>query len=69
MKSTTNLDIWYHYNEPALQYLYNYLINLSKNYGLNINNSTDSYSDFVNVMYNESNGYLIDPIDCQEFIY
>jgi len=69
MKSTTNLDIWYQYNEPALQYLYNYLIDLSKKYGLIINNSEDSYSDFVNVIYNESNGYIIDPIDCEEFIY
>ena len=51
---------WYENNVGALEHLYYELVVLSKSYGINIIENKKSYSSFIKMMYNESDGKIID---------
>jgi len=58
----TKFDLWYISFEDNLQFLYYKLINISKENGLFIIESENSYNDFVDMIYNESSGNIFDNI-------
>ena len=69
MNSIHNFDNWYNNNQPVLQYLYYYLIETSKKYGINIITTDEAYNDYVDMMFNESNGYIVDHNDYPEHYF
>jgi hypothetical protein len=52
-------DDWYEHNIFALKHLYDELIKISKSYGIIINNNQKTINSFIKMMYNESDGKLV----------
>ena len=52
-------EIWYEENEQILQELYNNLINISYEYGVNVISSNKSYNYFLHMMYRNSTKEII----------
>lgn len=46
------INEWYKKNENDIKFLYYYLINLSKEKGININSNQNSFDEFVRLVYN-----------------
>lgn len=59
-KTVVNINIWEKYNAIILEELYNILLNLSKDHGLPLINDENTYDNFINMMYNESDKTIID---------
>jgi hypothetical protein len=55
-----SINFWYINNKVALDYLFYNLIKISKTYGIIIIDNNKSYDNFIEMMYNESNGNIID---------
>lgn len=59
MSELENFNIWFSTNKNAIEHLYYKLINMSKLYGIKINNTQQAKDDFISMIYNESSGQLI----------
>ena len=59
-KTVVNINIWEKYNSIILEELYNVLLNLSSDHGLLLINDENTYDNFINMMYNESDKTIID---------
>lgn len=57
---TYSLEEWFEINRNALEYLYYQLANISSSHGIKIIIDEISKDNFINMMYNESNGDIID---------
>lgn len=55
-----NINYWYTKNKNALDYLFSDLINISKTYGIIIQENNQSYNNYIKMMYYESNKEIID---------
>lgn len=51
---------WHESNNVILKDLYHKLIMISQSYGITIINGSNSYKNFLTMMYNESNKDIID---------
>ena len=60
-KTEMHINLWYKLNKNILQYLYNLLINLSKDrYKIKIIDNKNTYNNFIIMMYNESSKTTVD---------
>jgi hypothetical protein len=50
---------WYYYNQNVIPFLFETLIQISREYNVHIFNSDKSYHQFVRMLYDESNGDII----------
>ena len=49
---SNKINEWYKKNENDIKSLYYYLINISKEKGININSNQNSFDEFVRLIYN-----------------
>ena len=54
-----SFENWYHYNQNVIPFLFETLIQISKEYDIHIFLSEKSYNQFVRMLYDESNGDII----------
>lgn len=66
-KTVVNINIWEKYNYIILEELYNILLNLSSDHGLQLINDENTYDNFIIMMYNESDKTIIDYILFPEY--
>ena len=57
---TYSMKEWFEINRNALEYLYYQLLNISSYHGIKLIVDEISKNNFINMMYNESNGDVID---------
>ena len=57
---TYSMKEWFEINRNALEYLYYQLLNISSYHGIKLIVDEISKNNFINMMYNESNGNVID---------
>lgn len=53
------MNKWYYGNKDTLHYLFEYLIDLSKQYGIILKENNESFNYFIEMMYYESNKMII----------
>jgi hypothetical protein len=57
---TYSIQEWFEINKNALEYLYYQLLEISSYHGIKIIVDEISKNNFISMMYNESNGDVID---------
>ena len=67
MNNTHNIHNWYKINNNILHELYYELINISHLHGIEIINNDKSYSDFIFMMYKESDKTVINRNEYSEY--
>ena len=63
----SSYQTWFQHHEPILQSLYLQFLDICNEKGLPIEKSFESRKDFYRMMYEESNGKLIDKKDYLSF--
>ncbi len=59
MIGSDHYDYWFSKNRLALEHLYYLLIDMADTYGINIIDDDESATNFIKMMYYESNGSTI----------
>ncbi len=67
IRKSNDFRRWLQVNRPILDYLFEELIRISNLKGIELSSSKESRDDFYRMMYEESNGDLVNPQDYPYF--